>query len=810
MDNSDIDAVNQFVNFEVNGRIFPHWIMKNFAKYQLPKIIYDPSVDPCDIKHKKELYLYQEFVGKYIGPKTPYNSILLYHGLGSGKTIISINIINLIYEYDPSVNYIILIKASLKDDPWLKDLKIWLGHDPSETNTDFTKRKRYQTIHFVHYDNPFADKAFIELMKVVDRSKRTVYFVEESHNFIRNVYSNINSKKGKRAQVIYDFILKDRQENTNNMLILISGTPVVNRPFELSLLFNWLRPGTFPSSEMDFNRLFITGVNYPILNNEMKNYFQRRIIGLVSYYVGSNSQLYARREDFNINLIMSDYQYRAYLFFQKEELLSVEKAKSFGKTSQLYRTYTRQACNFVFPTATSKITAELRPRPGKFKTATRGGNDNDDPDRHQDTSFYEDLVGGAELPLNLLDKLDQIDKGKNDVELDDAERKLFDEYKTAIELFITKTGEYFTEMKNKKGKRSIYDDLNDFKNHKEKYHDNFVDYWIMKESVSDLVDELYNCSPKMTAILFNVWVSPGKILIYSNYVLVEGLRMMKIYLDLIDFKPYMSASKFKGYCEYHGGVSMDERNLVRQRFNGTDNVLGEKCLIILLSPSGVEGLNLLNIRQEHIMEDHWNEVRIQQIIGRGIRNCSHQELSIEERTIKVFRYNVIKPERFEGDRIPYTTDEYIGDNARAINNLNMSFLNPMKEIAVDCQLFKNHNQVNETYPCFKFPEEVFQGKNVGPAYVADMKDDMKNSIGLNAKNARVERVKVIYINAVIQSGEKQSPSKEYLLYKETGMCYDVNLHYPVGRVKYTDGIPNKLNKDTYVISDQIQIPIYHP
>lgn len=34
-------------------------------------------------------------------------------------------------------------------------------------------------------------------------------------------------------------------------------------------------------------------------------------------------------------------------------------------------------------------------------------------------------------------------------------------------------------------------------------------------------------------------------------------------------------------------------------------------MIIMISSAGAEGINLLNTRQVHIMEPHWNEVRIE-------------------------------------------------------------------------------------------------------------------------------------------------------------------------------------------------------
>jgi len=46
---------------------------------------------------------------------------LLYHGLGSGKTATAINIYNSLYIKNKEYSIYLLIKASLMDDPWLKE-----------------------------------------------------------------------------------------------------------------------------------------------------------------------------------------------------------------------------------------------------------------------------------------------------------------------------------------------------------------------------------------------------------------------------------------------------------------------------------------------------------------------------------------------------------------------------------------------------------------------------------------------------------------------------------------------------------------
>lgn len=777
---------DEYISLTVNGRLFPDFLLKNFKKYKLPEILRRENEDPCNAEVKLELRKYQQFMGEYLGPKSPYTSILLYHSLGSGKTANAINLMNILYNYDHNYNFIILIKASLHDDPWMKDLKIWLGRDPSEDNVDnVSKLARFNTLHFVHYDSPFADKEFMNMMKTIDTSKPMAFFVDEAHNFIRNVYSNINSKLGKRAQVIYEYIMREKKENPNTRVVLISGTPGINTPFELALMFNLLRPGIFPTSEADFNRTYITESTYPILNPTKKNMFERRILGLVSYYIGATPDLYARQVLKYVNLPMSDYQYNVYHIFEKLEDEISKRARRFGKQSQLYRTYTRQASNFVFPYVNTNVNGELRPRPGKFK-------------------INEKMA-------------DSLEKGKlKETDADEKDKEYLKRYLKALDYFISETEKYFIKIDEedvKKG-RTIFDDLEDFREGFETvYKRKFRKYYFSEGPKSILLNEMYKCSPKMTAIAFMSYISPGKVMVYTNYVVMEGIDMMKIYYRLIGFNDFSIAKENMGYCEYHGRIDPKERTRIKNLFNDSDNIYGQRCKVIILSPSATEGIQLLNIRQEHIMEPYWTEVRIQQVVGRGIRQCSHKDLPPDERVVDIYRYKVIKPHDLDPDdtnRI--TTDEYIEDAAKAKANLIESFLSAMKEAAIDCELFRAHNMMSQSYNCFKFPEETLLGPNVGPAYKEDTKDDVKYDSGLHAKNSKIERIKVIKINAVYITGKDStgndiySEPDKYWYYQKTGMVYDYETHYPVGQVEFINSLPNKLDKDIYIMSTIINIP----
>ena len=72
-----------------------------------------------------------------------------------------------------------------------------------------------------------------------------------------------------------------------------------------------------------------------------------------------------------------------------------------------------------------------------------------------------------------------------------------------------------------------------------------------------------------------------------------------------------------------------------------DNINGEQVKVILLSMAGSEGLDFKFIRQIHILEPWYNLNRIEQIIGRGVRTCSHKDLPLKERNTMIFMHSTL-------------------------------------------------------------------------------------------------------------------------------------------------------------------------
>ena len=63
---------------------------------------------------------------------------------------------------------------------------------------------------------------------------------------------------------------------------------------------------------------------------------------------------------------------------------------------------------------------------------------------------------------------------------------------------------------------------------------------------------------------------------------------------------------------------------------------GKKVKVLLISKAAAEGIDFKNIRQIHILDPWYNMNRIEQIIGRGVRNFSHCGLPLKNAMLKYF------------------------------------------------------------------------------------------------------------------------------------------------------------------------------
>ena len=124
-----------------NRRAFKQFIIQTYRKYQLPKLDAIPDPDACAksaASSKKEVkaFAYQSFVRDYIQKPSPYRGVLVYHGLGSGKTCTSIAAMEALSVADESKPVYVLTPASLS--PNYKDEITKCGPFVYRTNNYWT------------------------------------------------------------------------------------------------------------------------------------------------------------------------------------------------------------------------------------------------------------------------------------------------------------------------------------------------------------------------------------------------------------------------------------------------------------------------------------------------------------------------------------------------------------------------------------------------------------------------------------------------------------------------------------------------
>jgi hypothetical protein len=202
------------------------------------------------------------------------------------------------------------------------------------------------------------------------------------------------------------------------------------------------------------------------------------------------------------------------------------------------------------------------------------------------------------------------------------------------------------------------------------------------------LENISNYSIKFYKILKKIKKVDGPTFVYSNFLGPGGL---KSFIKFIEYHGYKNYKVFGTGNKTYALWSGDETHLLKEKmkhaFNNKLNSDGSKIKILLGSPSIKEGISLLRVQQIHILEPYWNISRIQQIIGRGVRFCSHKDVPKDKQIVYVYLYLATHPKESK------TVDQYIWSIAKQKHLLIEQFEHALKENAIDCELFHARNSL---------------------------------------------------------------------------------------------------------------------
>ena len=282
-----IRASSYYMN---NRQIFVNFMSSLFGPYK-QELRDNAKNASCtrDDNAKFEAMPHQKIVRDYINLYTPYRGLLLYHGLGSGKTCSSVAIAEGL-KSDRQI--IIMTPASLRMN-YIEELKkcgdtlyrknqfwefvettsnselvqplsqvlslsmdfirekggAWLVNVTKSSNFEKLNsvqkasldaqlnemiRSKYK---FINYNG--LRKSHIGALTnnfTINPFDNTVVIIDEAHNFVSRIVNKIG-KSDTVSGMLYEYLMNAQ----NAKVVLLTGTPIINYPNEIGIMFNILR-----------------------------------------------------------------------------------------------------------------------------------------------------------------------------------------------------------------------------------------------------------------------------------------------------------------------------------------------------------------------------------------------------------------------------------------------------------------------------------------------------------------------------------------------------------------------------------------
>lgn len=652
----------------------------------------------------------QKFVKNYISEYTPYNGILLWHGVGVGKTCAGISIAENFRDYVQASDQKLLVltpsdtlvqtwkdeifnveKEEMKrkagqiinvqctGDRYLSELKK-IDKDSFEINRREVSRlinKYYEIMGYQKLANQ-VNKELLIYVKNKRYKQRAVieYFREKFSNRVIimdeiHFTREMGSANDKVARPFLEMIARYAE---NVKLVLLSATPMYNISSEITwilnlLLWNDKRAPLEPEQLFEKNGIFLR--EYPEDKTKYETVIKiirERSRGYISYLRSENPLT------FPLKLTpWDDYIYTPDPTYQlvggeEEEIEEGEKIKDMIFYSDNMDPW--QYKNVL-----------------KYQKIDLGDDENgeieDLPETKTGFTSKPTQASNIVFPLAERDEKDENlgeigEKGFNECLIANASKKL----------------DYASHVKNIDGKPFLH------------------------------LQNLGKFSSKFKNIIQSIMTSKGIVFIYSQFV-KAGVRALACALEANGFERYIGEGKVDNllvepmkdrfsviHNKYYSELSTEEKkefkparyilldgsvpkpllNKLVKECRGSHekpNTNGEYIKVILGTKVIETGISFLRVREIHIL-DPWHHLNtMEQAAGRGIRNFSHIQLPVSERNVTLFLHIASLP---EGDDSGLeTNDERIYRRAY-LKKKNMAIIERQLKInAVDCGLNKMGN-----------------------------------------------------------------------------------------------------------------------
>ncbi len=576
---------------------------------------------------KAMLHFHQFIPKEFFTRNSGVRGLLFVHTMGTGKTRLAVAIADYFRENEPRRQINVLLPKSLEGN-FRSTITAITKKDPDKhfkfislnASNMFKQVKNIKK----NKEEMLFEKKLEEFITLVDKNSldNSMLIIDEAHNLFNGITNG-----SKNAVQLYDLIIRAK----NIKLIFLTGTPIVNDPFELVPCFNMLRGPLplevktrvnrsgagrgiskhtdkettllFSESYDEFEDYFIDRSDNSVKN---KDKFANRIYGLSSYYGDLYFPPELDREGFPKKLPfiiekvpMSIEQYASYTVARTQELEEDKKRTVFkSKHSRFsssngggstYRVKSRQISNYAIP------------------------------------EYALGPLRGAKSREKFIQKITDED--------------------------LLNTLRFSPKMKR--------------------------------------ILENIDIHRGQLGLVYSQFVSGEGLGIFSRILDTMGWRNFLTSAENID--AYDIKTNVNTYAILSGAISPEDRLRMIKSFNNTENKDGSVIRLLLMSGAVAEGIDLKRIRHVHVMEPFWNYARINQVATRAIRYLSHEDLPENERNVQVYIYLSDYPRTIPDGKINEPTTD-VSLYEKSINNMIIinNFLQVIAETSIDCNIHYYH------------------------------------------------------------------------------------------------------------------------
>ena len=641
-----------------------------------------------------ELGNHQQFLRNFINKNTPYRGVLVFHGVGVGKTCTAVTISNSFRDvYKKEDKKIICLVSKNIQPGWRNTI-----YDPTKGENqcsgdnfqhivrdmdhrnikgkvkkmireyyDFygyqqfsNKIKNLFELNFKTLNRDISEKEKVRIQKEIIRKHFSdrILIIDEIHNLRDDTVDKKTKTVNKETIYYLDKVIK---YSKNLRLIIMSATPMFNKSTEIQWLLNLLlkndnRPIINESNIFDIDGS-LTEEGRVILHNKSKGY--------ISYVRGENPvtfpiRLYPEDElSISDNYPMKDLwgnEYPSDIYQFKFLKMYFSQIEGFQKG--IYNQYLN-TLDVNIPITEQRVGAQILNVVYPTVNALNG-------EEEIDLQMY-----GKKSISNLL--------------------KISNKNKRRV---VEYTKEYIEKIKI-----PVFHPKN---------------IGIISKKIQTILKGLFENKSKGIIFIYTEFLSSG---VYPLAIALEHMGFSKYSGDMLNY-PKWSKDKKEGeitkdepidynwdpiskkkkgvpfkqakYIILSGDPELSPSNSEEiKKLVSNNNKNGENIKIVIGTVVASEGHDFKNIREIHILDPWYHLSRVEQIIGRGIRYCSHIGLEKEERNVTIFMH--VAGESKEVESIDTWTYRKAEEKASSIGQVE----NILKENSIDCYLNKQINIINK-------------------------------------------------------------------------------------------------------------------